>query len=112
FISSFSRCFLMKSIAQLSSGTGRKIGVITMDATTTEKLTQMFGTPEFIYPRQRDHAANASRKKHVQGELKGESQEFSAVYVLSTKQFWLMDGYTRAERLKQGEAFFPEGIQP
>lgn len=75
-------------------------------------ILELFTAPEHLYPGQRDHHKTLKNRKHVKGELRGDSRRFVAAYVLDEKKLMGLDGYHRAASVAAGTGFFPKDQQP
>lgn len=75
-------------------------------------ILSLFTAPEHLYPGQRDHQKTLKNRKHVKGELRGDSRRFVAAYVLEEKKLMGLDGYHRAAALEAKLAYFPSNQTP
>ena len=75
-------------------------------------IVELFTAPEYLYPGQRDHLKTLKSRKHVKGELRGDSRRFVAAYVLDEKKLMGLDGYHRAASVSAGTGYFPKNQQP
>ena len=57
---------------------------------------------------QRDHVKRAQKVTYLKGELHGNQLEFAAAYNTKTKEYVLIDGYTRCELLKNKMVTLPK----
>jgi len=75
-------------------------------------ILELFTAPEHLYPGQRDHMKTLKNRKHVKGELRGDSRRFVAAYVVAEGRLMGLDGYHRAAAISAGLSHFPQDQPP